>query len=87
MKNSTVIPPTGISLSEDVDATYGFIFTEYDQNLRVLRGCHEGSKSPKKVVKRSPSTSASTFSFITQLSFQLQSSPRDYPETHLVASF
>ncbi len=49
MKNSTVIPPTGISLSEDVDATYGFIFTEYDQNLRVLRGCYEGVESPKKV--------------------------------------
>ncbi len=28
-----------------------------------------------------------TFSFITLLSFRLQSSPRDYPETHLAASY
>ena len=49
LHNSALIPPTGFSLSEDVDATPGFIFTEYDQKLRVLRGCYEGLKSPKKV--------------------------------------
>ena len=30
-------------------ASPSFIFTEYDQNLRVLRGCYEGLKSSKKV--------------------------------------
>ncbi len=49
LDNSTLIPPAGISLSEDVDTTYSFIFTEYDQNLRLLRGCYEGSKPPKEV--------------------------------------
>ena len=49
LDDSTLIPPTGISLSEDVDTTYSSIFAEYDQNLRVLRGCYEGLKSPKKV--------------------------------------
>ncbi len=47
--NSTLIPPTGVSLSEDVDTIPSFIFTEYDQNPRVLRGCYEGLKSPKEV--------------------------------------
>ena len=30
LDNSTLIPPTGVSLSEHVDATYSLIFTEYD---------------------------------------------------------
>ena len=37
------------ALSRDVDTTPGFILTEYDLDLRVLRGCYEGLKSPKKV--------------------------------------
>ena len=49
LENSTLIPPTGFSLSEDVDTTPSFILTEYDLDLRVLRGCYEGLKSPKKV--------------------------------------
>ena len=52
MKNSTVIPPTGISLSEDVDTTPSFIFAEYDQDLRVLRGCYKASKSRNNVEKK-----------------------------------
>ncbi len=48
-ENSTLVPPTGFSLSEDVDATPSFILTEYDLDPRVLRGCYEGLKSPKKV--------------------------------------
>ena len=39
----------GVSLSEDVDTTYSFIFTECDQNLRALRGCYEGLKPPKTI--------------------------------------
>ena len=39
----------GRQLSEDLDATYSFIFTDYDQDPRVLRGSYEGLKSPKKV--------------------------------------
>ncbi len=48
-RDSALIPSTGFSLSEDVDTTPGFIFTEYDLDLRVLRGCYEGLKTPKKV--------------------------------------
>ncbi len=51
LDNSTLISPTGISLSEDVDTTYSSIFAEYDQNLRALRGCYEGLKPPKKAKK------------------------------------
>ncbi len=50
-RDTTLIPPTGFSLSEDIDTTPGFILTEYDQNLRVLSGSYEGLKSPKKVRK------------------------------------
>jgi len=42
LENSTLIPPTGLSLSEDVDTTPGFILTAYDLDLRVLRGCYDG---------------------------------------------
>ncbi len=49
-ENSTLVPPTGFSLSEDVDTTPSFILTEYDLDPRVLRGCYEGLKSPKKVI-------------------------------------
>ena len=52
LENSTLIPPAGFSLSEDVDTTPSFILTEYDLDLRVLRGCYEGLKSPKKVEKK-----------------------------------
>ena len=48
LANSTLIPPAGFSLSEDVDTTPSFILTEYDLDLRVLRGCYEGLKSPNK---------------------------------------
>ncbi len=51
LENSTLIPPTGFSLSEDVDATPVVTLTEYDLDPRVLRGCYEGLKSPKKVEK------------------------------------
>ena len=51
LENSTLIPPTGFSLSEDVDSTASFILTEYGLDLRVLRGCDVGLKSPKKVQK------------------------------------
>ena len=51
LRNSTLVPPTEFLLSEDVDTTYSFIFTEHDQNLRVLRGCYEGLKPPNKVRK------------------------------------
>ena len=51
LENSTPIPPTGFSLSEDVDATPSLILTEYDLDLWVLRGCYEGLKSAKKVSK------------------------------------
>ncbi len=44
------MPPTGTSLGEDVDATHSFILIEYDQNPRVLRGCYEGLKFPRKSV-------------------------------------
>ena len=49
--NSPLIPPTGFSLSEDVDATPSFIFTAYDLDLRLLDSSYEGLKSPKKVGK------------------------------------
>ena len=42
LENSTLIPPTGLSLSEDVDTTPGFILTAYDLDPRVLRGCYDG---------------------------------------------
>jgi len=42
-------------LSEDLDATYGFIFAENDQDPRVLSGSYEGLKSPKKVGKHGSS--------------------------------
>ncbi len=51
-RDSTLVPPTELSLSEDLDITYGFIFTEYDLDLRVLSGSYEGSKSPKKVGRK-----------------------------------
>ena len=49
LDNSTLIPPTGISLSEDVDTTYSFIFTEYDQNLRVSGVVTRCRSLPEKV--------------------------------------
>ena len=49
LHNSTLIPPTGFSSSEDRDTTPGFVSTEYDLDLRVLRGCYEGLKPPNKV--------------------------------------
>ncbi len=36
LESSTLIPPTGFSLSEDVDTTPSLILTEYGLNLRVL---------------------------------------------------
>ena len=42
------MPPTGLWLSEDLDTTYSFIFTEYDQDLRALGGGYEGRKSPQE---------------------------------------
>ncbi len=46
-----MVGTTGFSISEDVDSTSSFILTEYDLDLRVLRGCYVGLKSPKKVGK------------------------------------
>ena len=51
LENSTLIPPTGFSLSEDIDTAPSFILTEYDLDLRILRGCYAGLKSAKKVEK------------------------------------
>ena len=45
-RNSTPIPPAGFSLSEDLGTTPGFILTQYGPDLRVLRSCYEGLKSP-----------------------------------------
>ncbi len=46
-------PPTGISLSEDVDTTPSFVSTEHDEDLRVLGGLPQGvdvfQESPEKV--------------------------------------
>ena len=50
-RDGTPIPPTELSLSEDVDTTPSVILTEYDLDLRLLRGCYEGLRSPKKVKK------------------------------------
>ncbi len=50
-RNSTPIPPAGLSLSEDLGTTPGFILTQYGPDLRVLRGCYEWLKPPKKVEK------------------------------------
>ena len=50
-QKSSLFPPTGFSLSEDVDTTPGFVLTEYDLDLRVLGGCCEGLKSPKNGIK------------------------------------
>ena len=47
--NSSLFLPTGFSLSEDVATTCSFIFTEYDQDPKVLSSSYEGLKSPKKV--------------------------------------
>ena len=47
--NSSLIPPAGLSSSEDVATTYSFIFTEYDQDPKVLSSSYEGLKPPKKV--------------------------------------
>ena len=49
LDNSTLVPPTGFLLSEDLGATPSFILTEYDQSLRVLRGRREGLTPSKKV--------------------------------------
>ena len=49
--NSSLIPPTGFSLSEDVATTYSFILTECDQDPKVLSSSYEGLTSPKKVGK------------------------------------
>ena len=37
------------SKREAVDSIFCFIFAEYNQSLRVLGGCYEGLKAPKKV--------------------------------------
>ncbi len=49
--NSSLFLPTGFSLSEDVATTCSFIFTEYDQDPKVLSSSYEGLKSPKEVGK------------------------------------
>ena len=46
--DSTPIPPTELSLREDIDTTPSFILTEYDQNLRILDGGYEGLKVPRE---------------------------------------
>ncbi len=51
VENSTLIPPPGLSLGEDADATPSLISAEGDLDLRVLRGRCEGSKAAKKVWK------------------------------------
>ena len=61
-----------ISLSEDADATCSFNFTEYDQDLRVLRGCYEGLKSPKKVQKNTRNRPVRGDLFHEQLDFACQ---------------
>ncbi len=43
--DSTLIPPTGLSSSQDLDTIPSFILAEYDQDLRLLlRGSYEGLK-------------------------------------------
>ena len=49
--SSSLIPPTGFSLSEDLGTTYSFILTEYDLDLRVLSSSYAGLKVPQKVGK------------------------------------
>ena len=49
LHNSTLIPPTGFSLSEDLGTTPGSILTEYGPDPWVLRGCYKGPNSSKKV--------------------------------------
>ena len=49
LENSTLIPPTGLSLSEDVDTTPGFILTTSHSNPSLLDGSYEGSKFPRKL--------------------------------------
>ena len=49
LHNSTLIPATGFSLSEVIDATPSFILTEYGPDPWVLRGCYKVLKSSKKV--------------------------------------
>ena len=51
LDNSTLVPPTGFSLSEDLDTTPSFVFTEYDQDPKVLSSSCEGLKPPNKVGK------------------------------------
>ncbi len=52
LHNSTLIPATGFSLSEVIDATPSFILTEYGPDPWVLRGCYKGPNSSKKVRKK-----------------------------------
>ena len=49
--NSTLIPPAGFLLSEDLDTTLGLILTEYGLNLRVPSSSYEGLESPKNAEK------------------------------------
>ena len=49
--SSSLIPPTGLSSSEDSGTTYSLILTEYDPDLRVLGSSYERLKSSKKVGK------------------------------------
>ena len=44
--DSTLIPPTGLSSSQDLDTIPSFILAEYDQDLRLLRGSYAGLKVP-----------------------------------------
>jgi len=53
LENSTLIPPTGFSLSENVDATPSFILTEYDLDLRVLHGRYGVSQESREIDSKS----------------------------------
>ncbi len=51
VRSSSLIPSTGYSLSEDLGATYSFILTEYDLDLRFLSSSYAGLKVSKKSEK------------------------------------